>query len=177
MTRSRWMRAVTPLTLIALTLYVQMGCIYIPMFGRKLQGTNVSKQVGYFDSDRPPKVAHARRDDVIRLLGEPFAQKPDGSAMAYRWRVQNGIAIWPLCGFYAESIDGHRDLILRFDRAGILESFELLKRNDSLMKIGDSGGPPGLPGDFYPKEERVPSRRPANAPQGSRYQTQHESNP
>lgn len=163
-------RALLPIVLIALGLYLLVGCIYIPMFGRTTDGKNVRRAVGDANSRRPLRVSRASRDDVLRVLGPPYVAASDGSALAYTWRVQNGIAIWPFC-FMADSIDGMRTLVLRFDQAGKLQSYNLMKSDKPLISLGAMWFQPPLPDDLRdelaaqknPLSSR-PTGRPASPP-------------
>ena len=147
-------RALLPIVLLALGVYLLAGCIYIPMFGRTTDGKNVSGTVGGANSRKSLRVARSTRDDVLRVLGPPHTSKLDGSAVAYTWRVQNGVAIWPFC-FMADSIDGTRTLVLRFDEAGKLQSYNVLKRDKQLIDMGSAWHTPPLPEDF--REEGQPA--------------------
>jgi hypothetical protein len=79
----------------------------------------------------------------------------DGSAFAYTWRVQNGVAIWPFC-FMVDSLDGTRTLVLRFDEAGTVKRYNVLKRDQELIDFGRGWGTPPLPEDF--REEAQPAQ-------------------
>ena len=159
-------RALIPLALVLFGLWLLSGCIYIPMFGRTIQGTDVANKVGDGNSSRPLRTGQSTRQDIIRVLGQPTAEKPDGSALAYGWRVQNGFTVWPLCflaGKVGYSVDGQRMLVLRLDERGTLKSFEILKHNDPWLQLMSAYRRGLLPPDFYP-QPRKPSSGPYQQP-------------
>jgi hypothetical protein len=135
-----------PLVLASIGVGLLVGCIYIPTFGAAVSGRNVAKQVGDARSRKPVRVGTSTRDDVLRLLGAPQASKADGTGVAYMWSVRNGVAVWPLC-FQAESIIGYRTLVLRFDEAGRMKSYEVLK-SDTPVVLNLGGTHHALPSDF-----------------------------
>jgi hypothetical protein len=111
-----------PIALIALGLWLLVGCIYIPTFNKHESGVDASKQVGGPKSGKPIRAQRSTRADVERLLGPPFLIN-DGSAIAYRWQVLKGVWVMPFC-FMADADRGTRALVLRFDDVGMLRSFE-----------------------------------------------------
>ena len=181
-------RLIPPVLLIIFGLWLLHGCIYIPTFGTKVSGENAAKQVGDAKSRRPLRVGHATRDDVLKLLGEPYVASADGSAMAYGWTVRNGIAFWPLC-FYANSVLGERTLVLRFDERGVLRHYEVLKADEGLIEFHGVGPP--LPADLQEVEHQrahpgTPMPRPGSSgtsggspppPPGPTYETTPTTSP
>jgi len=134
MNRPNFRRSILPLALIGFGIWLTSGCIYVPMFGRTIKGNNAAKQVGDQKSSRPIRLNYATREQVVRVLGQPYAQRPDGTALAYTWRVQNGFTVWPLC-FSGYSVDGQRTLVLRFDESGVLRSTQFLKHDQPLIQL------------------------------------------
>lgn len=147
----RTLRLLLPLALIVLGLSLLAGCIYIPTFGRTIDGENVAKKVGDEQSRKPVRVNRTTRDQVLSLLGPPDLMNSDGSALAYTWTVQNGFAVWPLC-FTGSSVDGYRTLVLRFNPAGKLASFKVLKANEPLLDFGGTTHP--MPDDLRDEQRR-----------------------
>jgi hypothetical protein len=150
-----------PVALLAIGLYLLVGCVYIPTFGGLKSGRNYAKQVGDAKSKAAIRVGVSTRDDVLRAFGEPYAKKADGSGYAYIWTVQNGFAVWPLC-FHVESVTGNRTLVLRFDATGRVASSEILKWNEPVILNLSSGYAP-LPMDFRNQQQQHlrPSTLPA----------------
>jgi hypothetical protein len=172
MNRGHLPRSLLPLALITLGIWLTSGCIYVPMFGRPLQGNNAAKQVGSQTSSRPIRLNEATREQVVRVLGQPYAQLPDGTALAYTWRVQNGFTVWPLC-FSGYSVDGQRTLVLRFDESGLLRSTQFLKSDQPLIQLPQALAeivplPPDFPGRAAPGAQ--PTSPPP--PRGTPYRTE-----
>jgi hypothetical protein len=144
-------RVALPVALIVLGVWLTSGCIYIPTFGILKSGENAAKKVGDEKSAKPIRVRNATRADVLRILGPPYAQKLDGSALAYAWHIRNALVIWPLC-FQASSVNGVRTLVLRFNAQGALMSYQVLSEDDTFVFQAD---PPPLPGDI-PEPAQAP---------------------
>jgi hypothetical protein len=161
-------RSLLPMLLVVLGIWLLAGCIYIPMFGRTVSGTNVSGKVGEPDSHKPIRIARTNRDQVIHLLGPPYAEKRDGTAIAYVWTVQNGIAVWPLC-FTIQTVDGRRVLILRFDEYGVLQRSQILKHDDTADMLSARERRLPLPGDFH--DAQYPEQSAPQPPRGPQYRT------
>ena len=100
------------------------------------------------------RVGHTTRDQVLKLLGMPYVASADGSALAYTWEVQQGVAVWPFC-FMANTVDGYRTLVLRFDANGRLASYEVLKDDEQGVDFGSAYRP--LPEDL--RREQYNQRR------------------
>jgi hypothetical protein len=130
----RHARVILPIVLAALGGWLNSGCIYIPMFGRTIAGRNAASEVGSNRSHKPIRVLMSNRDDVLHVLGQPFVTARDGSALAYAWKVQNGLVIWSLC-FGGYGHNGERTLVLRFDSRGLLVSQQVLKSDESLIQL------------------------------------------
>ena len=141
--RQRSLRLVTPAMLLVVGLWLLQGCLFIPTFNKvDSGGHNAAADVGEADSKKPLRVGTATIDDVSRILGRPTFVNPDGSAVAYRWGVTNGIWIWPLC-FQAYAQEGKRMLVVEFDHAGVLRSFHVEKTNGNwLYSSAPFLGPP-----------------------------------
>ena len=157
--RSNRFRIVAPLVLLVTGLWLLEGCLFIPTFNKLKPGDrNAAADVGEATAHRPLRVGTSTRDDVMRVLGPPAFARPDWSAIAYQWRVTNGIWVWPLC-FSAYSQEGKRMLIVEFDSAGMLRSFRVEKQNANFMynKVSLYQAPPGM-------KLWQPPAWPANAP-------------
>lgn len=125
-------RMILPILLIAFGLWLLAGCLFIPTFDKTIGGQKVSDQIGNSESNRPLKIGHASRQQVVKLLGEPHYIAPDGGRIAYTWKVLNGIWVWPLC-FDTYEQEGARAIILHFDQRGVLESFHLERQNGNFL--------------------------------------------
>ncbi len=142
----RNIRRAIPFVLILIGLWLLSGCIYVPMFGRPLQGKNAVKQVGDAESRKPLRVGKSNDQDIRRILGEPYAQSDEGRVLAYTWKTQNGITIWPLC-FAVDGVDRWSTLVLRMDKRGVLQSKEVLRENEPAINILTTPFSPHLPDD------------------------------
>ena len=140
-----------PIALLALGVWLLVGCIYLPMFNRTTHGKNHATKVGPADSRKPVRVGQTTRDQVLKLLGMPYVQASDGSALAYTWTIQHGVAVWPLC-FTANSVKGYRTLVLRFDAEGRLSSYNVLKADGDVIQLHGPYQP--LPDDLRDEEHR-----------------------
>ena len=138
-------RLLLPATLAGVGVYLLVGCIYIPTFKGVKSGKNYYKLVGDAKSRKPVRVGRSTLEDALRILGAPFSRKGDGEALAYAWTVQTGVAVWPLC-FHAESMQGYRTLVLRFDATRQLASYAILKTNEPCLNFGGVMQP--MPRDF-----------------------------
>ena len=145
-------RIAFPLCLTVLGVWFLSGCIIVPMFGRTIRGKNVAKEVGKVSSRKPIRVGRSTSDDVTRVLGEPHHATSDQRVLAYSWGVENALTIWPLC-FGALPIRGERTIVLRFDEAGVLRSYQVLKADD------DAIWPQGIYGNPIVPDEVQNDRR------------------
>jgi hypothetical protein len=139
--------------------------VYIPTFGKVVRGKDVSQMVGKAHS-KPLRLSSATRDDVTRVLGEPLVESPAGDAVAYNWRVQKGVAVWPLC-FHGEGIYGERTLVLRFGADGRLTSAHVMKADQPVVNVFGVDPLPPLPTDLsqeYWRRRGLATNRPAPVP-------------
>jgi outer membrane protein assembly factor BamE (lipoprotein component of BamABCDE complex) len=157
-TRHTLKKAAPPVLLAAAGVWLLVGCVYIPTFGKVVRGKDVSKKVGDEGSRAPLRPGAATRDDVIRVLGRPYYEESTGHALAYNWRVQQGFFWYPLCLFAADGIYGERTLVLRFDDEGVLRSYEVFKKDQarSPMATPPQGMqlPRDLMSDWYEQQVR-----------------------
>jgi hypothetical protein len=132
-------RIIVPAILAALGTWLLVGCIYIPTFGTTVRGRNAGGEVGAAASRKPVRVAGSTLADAIRVLGEPPQATADRRVVAYPWTVRNGIFVWPLC-FTGASAYGRRTLVLRFDERHVLQSFQILKNDETLFTLDGGAG-------------------------------------
>ena len=141
---SRKIRLAIPILLVALGMWLLSGCIYVPMFGRPLEGQNVAKKVGSTRSDKPVRIGVSTGDDIFRIIGEPRWKSADGRVIAYSWKTQNGVTVWPLC-FWVDGVDRWSTLVFQLDDEGVLYSTEILQNNEPAINILQQQAFPPLP--------------------------------
>ena len=161
-------KALLPVILTAMGVWLLTGCVWIPMFEKRIEGTDVSRQVGNSSSGKPIRLHRATRDDVVRVLGPPPYVSTDGRQFAYTWKVLNGVYVWPLCFPFmlpdAPVFDqeGARTLVLRFDASGTLRSSRVIGRNGGWWDGGVYS--PELPPEFNPSGRTAPTSKTASNP-------------
>jgi hypothetical protein len=157
-TRHTLTKAAPPALLAAAGVWLLVGCVYIPTFGRVVRGKDVSKKVGGEESRAALRPGRATRDDVLRVLGRPYYEESTGHALAYNWRIQQGFFWYPVCLFAADGIYGERTLVLRFGDDGVLRSYEVFKNDQarSPMATPPQGMqlPQDLMSDWYDQQMR-----------------------
>ena len=94
--RTNVKKCLPPMLMAAAGVWLLAGCVFIPTFNNPVRGRDVSGQVGSPESKRPLRIDQARREDVLRVLGAPWATSPDGTELAYTWVVRNGVWVMPL---------------------------------------------------------------------------------
>ena len=170
MNHHRLMKCALPALVAAAGLWLLVGCIYIPTFGRVVGGKDASKKVGSERSKAPLRPGRSTSDDVVRVLGRPFFTESNGRALAYTWRIQHGFVSYPLCLFQGDAIYGQRTLVLRFDEGGVLRSYEVLKWDADTSPLAYKHPavpmPPDLQRDWHEQQVRRirAATRPAGAP-------------
>ena len=111
------------------------GCIYLPGRDEVLPGErDVRPMVGKEESDRPVRIKHATRDQVLRVLGQPNALTSDG-AWIYRWNAQNGGWFQPLC-FRTDPAWRIYSMRLEFTDDGRLKRFGVSHTVDEFNPLG-----------------------------------------
>ena len=165
-TRHKLKRFAPPVLLAAAGVWLLVGCVYIPTFGRVVRGKDVSKTVGEEGSRAALRPGEATRDDVFRVLGRPYYEESTGHALAYNWRVQQGFFWYPVCLFAADGIYGERTLVLRFGDDGVLRRYEVFKNDQARSPMADRPQgmqlPPDLMADWY--EQVIRRNRAATQP-------------
>ena len=163
--RRRFPKALAPVLLAALGVWLLVGCLYIPTFNRRVSGRDVSPEVGDERSKRPVRVNHATRADVVKVLGQPMLTSYDGRRVAYHWTTMHALWVWPLC-FQAYPENETRTLVLTFDEGDTLSAYQVTTHTENLLT---SGGPvrPRLPREFFPPASQphtAPASRPMDVP-------------
>ena len=141
-------RALLPAALAAAGAWLLVGCVYIPMFGRVSHGTDVSTKVGDERSRRPLRPGRATREDVVRILGEPWFISSSRREFAYGWGVTDGYLFNALCPPESQTFRASRSLVLRFDERGVLQTYRLFKGPPPVTTVGLKLMPFILPDDL-----------------------------
>lgn len=119
----RRLRIVLPFGLIAISLWLLVGCLYIPT-GNNLHLTGTKKDfrslVGESGSPGPIIAGAISRERVERLLGPPPFESDDHRRAMYVLHVKKGIAIWPACFTATDYSDTGIGLVLVYDLNGRL---------------------------------------------------------
>jgi hypothetical protein len=125
--RPRLRRVLLPILVAGAGVYLLIGCIPLPGNFKPTRGERPETRIGKADSDRPIRIGRTTRQGVREVLGLPAAATPDQRVVAYSYSVNTMTILWPLC-FRAEPVRGSRYLVLRFDEADLLESFNVYKQ-------------------------------------------------
>ena len=160
-TRKAINKALLPAVLCAAGVWLLVGCIYIPTFGKVVNGHDAARQVGEARSKKPLRVERTTQAEVLRFLGTPHFTSSSGLEIAYAWEVQNGYAFWPLCLFSGYPVNGKRTLVLRFHEDGLLRSYQVLRSDANVVQISPYGHgirvllPPDLQDDRFAQMRRA----------------------
>jgi hypothetical protein len=130
-------RLLLPLALLALMLWLLVGCFYMPWFEHPI--ANNARNVDFrpmladeWHTDRPIRVGSVTRHQVIQLLGAPKLAAVDRSAFVYDFQTVNAFWVWPLC-FAAEPANGRLYVaVLSFDDAGMLQRIDVTDANEEI---------------------------------------------
>ncbi len=89
------MQTLSRLSLCLLFLVAGAGCVAVPIPLPKtvVAGEEITSERTAFIT---PGSTH--REDVIRELGEPYAEFPDLKIVAYKWEMHEGVVIWGAAG-------------------------------------------------------------------------------
>ncbi len=112
-----------------LLLVISAGCVVIPI---PLPETPVAgKEItGEQASFITPGSTH--REDVIRELGQPYAEFPDLRILAYSWDMHAGVVLWGAGGPGGGGVGGtavykYYSLLIAFDPADRVVTFEKIR--------------------------------------------------
>ena len=155
--RHRAARAL-PFALVALGLYLLVGCIYVPTFQLPKEGKDFRPAVGPVGSHKPIRPGYATKADVRRLLGDPTHVSADGRTFSYELRTTDGHWVWPICFFSSPEYAWYR-LRLDFNADGELLRYAIDQRHSGGMII--LGGLPPEHSPFDPRFEPRPLPQPA----------------
>ncbi|HEX8913967.1 MAG TPA: hypothetical protein VF796_16580 [Humisphaera sp.] len=159
-------RRLLPVALIALGLWLLVGCVYLPL-PKSLErpGTADPKAlVGERGSNRPVEPGVSRAT-VLRALGEPARQSADGRVLGYVVRYKTGVWIFPLC---FSGVRARSDLAVRleFDANGALRRYAFKEADapPQLMSSNNDPFPAREVDDFLDSIGLDPRRQPLPAP-------------
>jgi len=132
-----------PLALIAASLWLLVGCLYIPtpeIVYRTGSKKDFRPLVGEPGSGKPIVVGRISRAGVEALLGLPPYISSDGRRAMYVIHLDKDIVFMPLCFTFAHASDHAVGLILNFDEVGLLKSWEQLEGGHELNPLADKPG-------------------------------------
>jgi hypothetical protein len=126
--RSR-IAVLAPLAIIGISLWLLIGCIYIPT--PKILHLSGSRQdfrplVGNAGSDRPIVSRRISRAAVEAILGPPPFVSENRRRSLYVIHVKKDLWIMPLCFSVADINDEATGLLLNFDETGMLDDWKQL---------------------------------------------------
>jgi hypothetical protein len=108
---------------ICLLLFTCGGCVALPIPLREtlITGRQVmSEQLTFINP------GSTSREDVIRELGEPYADFADLRILAYTWEIRDGVVMWAALGGAAGDLGVYKyySLLIAFDPADRVVAFE-----------------------------------------------------
>ena len=141
---SRRLRILLPLGLIATSIWLLVGCLYLPT-GENVHLTGSKKdfrRLAGYDAEKKPVVAgRFTRDRIEAVLGRPPYISDSGRRAMYVIHVKTGILIAPLCFTATDRNDQSVGLVLTYDAAGQLIRWQKV---DSTSCENDLNGPYGV---------------------------------
>ena len=133
--------ATLPLAIILASLWLLVGCLYIPTPERlHLTGSRQDFRplVGRPGSQRAIVERRISRAAVEALLGPPPYASANGRRLMYVIHLKKGVWIMPLCFTVASGQDKAIGLLMDFDKTGMLMDWERLEDVGSLRLVPDS---------------------------------------
>jgi hypothetical protein len=119
-------RAAVPLALIFVSLWLLVGCLYLPSREKvRLTGTREDfRELPGYDAARQPHVdGRFTRDSIEAVLGRPPYASQSGRRVMYVVHVKSGALIAPLCFTARDREDHCVGLVLTYDAAGRLTAW------------------------------------------------------
>ncbi len=131
MGRWRGVRIAVPVLLLVPLVCLMVGCVYVPWFEqRNLNGAPRDfRDLSGKSAADPITDGRITKAEVVRLLGPPAAQSPNGRVIAYTLTTKHGVWIEPLC---LNVTPGGQHLYvvgLRFDATGVLEHHRFVEKD------------------------------------------------
>lgn len=143
----RRLRIGLPLALIAVSIWLLVGCLYIPTgLSVRLTGSKRDfRQMPGYDARRKPLVARRfTREGIEAVLGSPRYASDNGRRTMYVLHTGSGIWIVPLCFTMSASRDDAIGLLLVYDERGTLVSWKELKETGTYNPIKYNLSPEAL---------------------------------
>jgi hypothetical protein len=117
------LRLAIPLLLIALSLWLLIGCIYLPT-KEKVRLTGTTKDFrslpGYAAGGEPQVAGRFTRERIEALLGRPPYVSDTRRSVMYVLHIKTGIFLAPLCFTARDWNDDCVGLVLTYDPSGRL---------------------------------------------------------
>jgi hypothetical protein len=141
------MKIVIPVLLIAMCLFLLVGCFDLPtpegLVQSDAHGKDVRKLAGGSAAKTPLHNGQTTRAKVIALLGPPTYESADSRAIGYTSKTFKGFQFIPLCGIAGPDEIGQYVLRLDFDDQDVLKSYALghgrSEVNDGIFGPGEVG--------------------------------------
>jgi hypothetical protein len=124
---------------VALSLFwLLLGCFYFPTFGVRMNKSqpDFRDKIGDEKSKRPIRPGAVRKEDVIRILGQPQFASDDGSAIAYALDTERSAWVWPMCFTAVPAQTRTYGLRLSFGDDGVLNKWKLVQSDQSQVIFG-----------------------------------------
>jgi hypothetical protein len=138
----RWLRIAVPPISIGISLWLLVGCLYIPTGDNlHLSGTmrDFRPLVGEPGSKQPIAAGAIERGQVERLLGRPPFESEDHSRCMYVLHVKKGVIIFPACFTAADDSDTGIGLVLEYGPDGHLTHWNRKEVTDYFALFGPYG--------------------------------------
>ena len=133
-----------PMSLIALSLWLLVGCLYVPTpTSMHLTGSTKDFRplIGDEQSRKPIVAGRVTRAKVEAILGRPRFASRDRSRAMYVIHLKQGIITYLLCFTVTDYYDRGVGLLLTYDANGRLQSWRQIDNSDSFDELK---GPYGL---------------------------------
>ena len=141
-------RLALPLGLIVLSLWLLVGCLYLPT-GENVHLTGSKKDFrsmpGYDAAQKPRVAGRFTRRGIEGVLGRPPYASDNGRRVMYVIHVKTGLAFAPLCFTARDRSDDCVGLILSYDESDGLTGWRKL---DMPVGEGQFGEPYGFDSAF-----------------------------
>jgi hypothetical protein len=160
----RGLRIAVPLTLIGVSLWLLVGCLYIPT-GENVHLTGSKKDFrslpGYDAGNQPRVAGRFTRERIEAFLGRPGYGSDNGRRVMYVLHASSGVWIMPLCFSIRAGTDETIGLVLRYDDRGTLQTWQQLRDIDGYNPIFNNHPPPPRPDDgVLDLANEIPSTQP-----------------
>jgi hypothetical protein len=123
----RRLRIAVPLALIVLSVWLLVGCLYLPT-GENVHLTGSKKDFrsmpGYDSNQKPLVAGRFTRERIEAFLGCPNYLSDNGRRVMYLIHASSGVWVMPLCFSLRAGTDETVGLVLRYDERNTLESWQ-----------------------------------------------------